>query len=84
MYIIVYSFSTLPQNTVISSELLENYNVFSSPITSCPGPMWNVILRLQKYFSKGLLSHNTIHIAEYISKNLESLIFFILHIPDAC
>ena len=48
MSIMVYCFSTLPQNVVIFSELLENYNVFSSPITYCPSPMRNLILTLQK------------------------------------
>ena len=49
MSIIVYSFSTLPLTAIISSELLENYNAFSSSIICCPGPMRNVIFILQKY-----------------------------------
>lgn len=45
--IVVYPFSTLPQNAAISSELLENY-VFSCPIIYFPSPMRNIMLTLQK------------------------------------
>ena len=46
--ITVSFFSLLRQNGVISPELLENYNTFSSSIICCPSSMRNVKLT-QKY-----------------------------------
>lgn len=63
MPVIMYPFSTLSQNVSISSELLENCNVFHSPIIYYSNPTRNVILTLQKHVNKNLMSHSTTHIS---------------------
>ena len=60
--ITVSFFSLLRQNGVISPELLENYNTFSSSIICCPSSMRNVKLT-QKYANQlSLPQHKTYHI----------------------